>query len=386
MLHFVGEINRVQSSRVSQNCTRWLFILTVFLLSFYFGCSAVQHVPDGETIEPKNSSAPLKFAPPQVISSIHNLPAPTILGVNYVEAIGRPGQGAGQFLRPVGLALDHRGQLYVADSGNNRVQVVDEDGDFIAEYGRHGWRTGEFDTPTDVAINYQRTELLYVADTGNSRIQYCNLVDRIFRIIAGSRSNYDLREGEENRAIELDLPEGVGIGRNGEVYTIDTGNHRFIQFNTDGLPALIRGEFGRAMEQFRDPTDLAVDTRGNVYIVDTGNHRIKKYDFSGNLVQMWGTEGNALGQFREPSHIALDRWNYLYVTDGGNRRVQVFKRGGQPVMAFTSEELVEPTGIAISRDSRIFVSDIGTNTIQVFQVVYRPLENTENGEAKTLEK
>ena len=68
--------------------------------------------------------------------------------------------------------------------------------------------------------------------------------------------------GEENRAIELDLPEGVGIGRNGEVYTIDTGNHRFIQYNTNGLPALIRGEFGRAMEQFRDPTDLAVDTRG----------------------------------------------------------------------------------------------------------------------------
>ena len=376
MLHYVGRIRRVQSFRASQNCTRWLLLLTVFVLSFYLGCSAAQRVPRGDSVKPKNNTA-LKFAPPQVISSIHKLPAPTILGVNYVEAIGRPGQGAGQFLRPVGLALDHRGQLYVADSGNNRVQVVDVDGNFIAEYGRHGWQTGEFDTPTDVAINYQRTELLYVADTGNSRIQYCNLVDRIFRNVAGSRSDFSLREGEENRAIELDLPEGVGIGRNGEVYTIDTGNHRFIQFNTNGLPALIRGEFGRAMEQFRNPTDLAVDTRGNVYIVDSGNHRIKKYDFSGNLIQIWGTEGVALGQFRDPSRVALDRWNYLYVTDGGNRRVQVFNRDGQPVMAFTSEDFVEPTGIAISRDSRIFVSDIGTNTIVVFQVVYRPPENTD---------
>lgn len=386
MLHFVGRINRVQSSRATQNCTHWLFLLTVFALSFNLGCSAVRHAPHGETVEPKNNKTPLKAAPPKVISSIHNLPAPTILGVNYVESIGRPGQGAGQFLRPVGLDLDHRGQLYVADSGNNRIQVVGTDGNFIAEYGRHGWRTGEFDTPTDVAINFQRTELLYVADTGNSRVQYCNLVDRIFRIVVGSRLNYDLREGEENRAIELDLPEGVGIGRNGEVYTTDTGNHRFIQFDTDGLPAMIRGEFGRAMEQFRDPIDLVVDTRGNVYIVDSGNNRIKKYDFSGNLVQMWGIEGDALGQFREPSHIALDRWNYLYVTDGGNRRVQIFKGDGQPVMAFTSDELVEPTGIAISRDSRIFVSDIGTNSIQVFQVVYRPIETADNEEAAPLEK
>ena len=386
MLHFVGRTNRVQPSRAFRNCTQWLLPLTGLALSFYLGCSVVQHVPHGETVEPKNNNTALKIVPPQVISSIHNLPAPTILGVNYVEAIGQPGQGAGQFLRPVGLALDHRGQLYVADSGNNRVQVVDVDGNFIAEYGRHGWRTGEFDTPTDVAINYQRTELLYVADTGNSRIQYCNLVDRIFRIVAGSRSNYDLREDEENRAIELDLPEGVGIGRNGEVYTIDTGNHRFVQFNTEGLPALIRGEFGRAKEQFRNPTDLVVDTRGNVYIVDSGNHRIKKYDFSGNLVRMWGTEGEAMGQFREPSHITLDRWNYLYVTDGGNRRVQVFRGDGQTVMAFNSEDLVEPAGIAISRDSRIFVSDIGTNTIQVFQVVYRPIENTDKGEVKTLGK
>lgn len=386
MLHLVGRIIPVQSSNATQNCTNWLYLLTVFVLSFHLGCAVVGHGPRGESPAPKNNNTPLKAAPPQVISSIHNLPAPSILGVNYVESIGRPGQGAGQFLRPVGLALDHRGQLYVADSGNNRIQVVDIDGNFIAEYGRHGWRTGEFDTPTDVAINFQRTELLYVADTGNSRVQYCNLVDRIFRIVAGSRLNYDLREGEENRVIELDLPEGVGIGRNGEVYTTDTGNHRYIQFNTDGLPAMIRGEFGRAMEQFRDPIDLVVDSRGNVYVVDSGNHRIKKYDFSGNLVQMWGIEGGALGEFRAPSHIALDRWNYLYVTDGGNRRVQVFNRNGHPVMAFTSEELVEPTGIAISRDSRVFVSDIGTNSIQVFQVVYRPVENADREKAESLEK
>ena len=374
MLSSASRINCAKSSSKALRQMRWFFLLIFLSLFFCLGCSPLHQIPPTGDAGAEDKPASAKIVPPQIIPSIHNLPAPPILGVNYIETIGRPGQGAGQFLQPIGLALDHRGQLYVADSGNNRVQVVDDEGNFIAEYGTHGWRTGEFDTPTDVAINFQRTELLYVADTGNNRVQYCNLVDRIFRLMAASRSKYDDGGDEADTAIELDLPGGVGIGRNGEIYVLDTGNHRFIRFNTEGLPALIRGGFGRAREQLRNPTDLIVDPHGNVYIVDSGNHRIKKYDFSGNLVKMWGTEGEAPGQFREPSHIALDRWNYLYVTDRGNGRVQVFKADGQAVMEFNGERLVEPAGITISRDNRIFVSDIATNSIKVFQIIYRPLE------------
>ncbi|MBI1925790.1 NHL repeat-containing protein, partial [Candidatus Poribacteria bacterium] len=238
--------------------------------------------------------------------------------------------------------------------------------------GKRGWRTGEFDTPTDVALNFQRTEILYVADTDNNRIQYCNLVDGIFRVMTGGKSRYNSENRGVDAAIELDVPGGIGIGRDGEIYVVDTGNHRFIQFDTEGMPVLIRGRFGRAREQFQSPTDLVVDAGGNVYIVDSGNHRIKKYDFSGNLIQIWGGQGSALGQFQGPSHIALDRWNYLYVTDRGNGRVQVFTADGEPVTEFRSETLVEPVGIAISKDDRIFVSDIAANNIKVFQVIYRP--------------
>ena len=162
---------------------------------------------------------------------------------------------------------------------------------------------GEFDNPTDVAINFQRTELLYVADTDNNRIQYCNLVDRIFYIMAGSRLVGVNEEDDIDAEIEFDLPGGVSVGRNGEVCVVDTGNHRFILFNPDGIRMLMRGGFGGARQQFRDPTDLVADPHGNIYIVDSGNHRIKKYDFSGNLVQIWGTEGEVHGAIsRTTSH------------------------------------------------------------------------------------
>ena len=349
--------------------SKWTFLPLLVFLLLCLSCAAPTPPADGGTKADLNLTKPI--TPPRIVSSIQDLPVPPILGVNYLRTIGGSGQGAGQFLQPVGLDLDHRGMLYVADSGNNRVQVVDNEGNFVSEYGVRGWRTGEFDNPTDVAINFQRTELLYVADTDNHRIQYCNLVDRIFYIMAGSRLGRDDEDNGMDAEIEFDLPGGVSVGRNGEVCVVDTGNHRFVLFNPDGIRMLVRGSFGGARQQFRDPTALVTDPHGNIYIVDSGNHRIKKYDFSGNLVQIWGTEGEAPGQFREPRHIDIDRWGYLYVTDRGNQRVQVFTKQGDTVMTFGDQSLVEPFGITIFKNGLVFVSDVAANDIKIFQIVYR---------------
>ena len=348
-------------------CSSLSFLL---ILSLCLSCAVPNPPVAGSTATDLKSSLTKTVTPPQIVPSIQDRPPPPILSVNHVNTLGGPGQGAGQFLRPAGLDLDHRGMLYVADSGNNRIQVVDNDGNFISEYGVRGWRTGEFDNPTDVAINFQRTELLYVADTDNHRIQYCNLVDRIFYIMVGGRLG-DANE-DEDAEIEFDLPGGVSVGRNGEVCVVDTGNHRFLRFNPDGIRTLVRGAFGGARQQFRDPTDLVADPHGNIYIVDSGNRRIKKYDFSGNLVQIWGTEGEGPGQFAEPRHIDTDRWGYLYVTDRKNQRVQIFTKEGKSVMTFGNDTLVEPVGIAILKNDLVFVSDIAANDIKVFQIVYRP--------------
>ena len=283
--------------------------------------------------------------------------APPIFGIRYIETLGRTGQGAGEFRTPLGLAIDEADRIYIADAGNNRVQVIDDAGNFIIEFGSRGWQTGEFDHPTDIALSFQRSYRLYVADTGNNRVQYCNFVDRIF---------YPLSESADD--IPLDRPEGIGIGRNGEVYVVDTGNHRWIEFNVAGVPVVARGSFGSGSEQLWNPTDLSIDAHGNVYVVDTGNHLIKKYDFSGNPINTWGGEGNALGQLREPKCLALDEWNYLYVTDSGNRRIQVFTPDGRSITEFSTAALLEPAGIAVSKTGRVFVSDAETNDIKVFQI------------------
>ena len=293
----------------------------------------------------------------EILPSNRERTASPILGIRYIEMLGRAGQGVGEFRTPLGLAIDQRQWIYVADAGNNRVQVIDDAGNFITEFGSRGWQTGEFDHPTDIALSFQRGYRLYVVDTGNNRVQYCNFVDQIF---------YPLSESVDD--ILLDRPEGIGIGRNGEVYVVDTGNHRWIEFNVTGVPVVTHGGFGSGREQLWNPTDLAVDSQGNVYIVDAGNHLIKKYDFSGNPIDTWGGEGDQLGQLRDPKCVALDEWNYLYVTDSGNRRIQVFAPDGKRVVEFSTPALLQPAGIAVSKDGRVFVSDAEANNIKVFRV------------------
>ena len=317
--------------------------LSFLLLVLCLSCS----LPEGEVAQPIEN----------LLSNRERRPPPPILGIRYIKTLGRTGQGAGEFRTPLGLTVDEVDRIYIADAGNNRVQVIDDAGNFATEFGSRGWQTGEFDHPTDIALSFQRSYRLYVADTGNNRVQYCNFVDQIF---------YPLSETADD--LLLDRPEGIGIGRNGEVYVVDTGNHRWIEFNVAGVPVVARGSFGSGSEQLWNPTDLAVDAHGNVYIVDAGNHLIKKYDFSGNPVAMWGGEGGALGKLREPKCIALDEWNYLYVTDSGNRRIQVFAPDGRSITEFSTAALLEPAGIAVSKTGRIFVSDAEANDIKVFQV------------------
>ena len=332
-------------AQINPLCKRALAYL---LLSCCLGCTLPQ---------------PEQVTAVEILAANRERESPRIVGIHYVETLGRPGPGPAEFLTPQGLAFSEQGRLYVADAGNNRVQVIDVYGNFITEFGHRGWRSGEFDTPSDIAISFQRSYRLYIADTGNNRVQYCNLVDEIFYPL-------QISESSAPETVALDRPEGIGISRNGDVYVVDTGNHRWLQFNIEGMPVLERGGFGSGTEHLWNATDLGVDARGNVYIVDTGNHLIKKYDFSGNPIHQWGGEGSARGQFREPKRIALDEWNYLYVTDSGNQRIQVFTSDGTSVTEFRLAALLEPAGIAVSKTGRVFVSDAEAHDIKVFQVTF----------------
>jgi len=320
---------------------------------------------------PKN---PPQTIPSQIIAT--NQAKPSLLGVNYLFCISiRAGQKSRYPPEATGIVVDIKGNIYVVDAVSDSICVLDADGKFQKEFGRSGWRAGEFDTPADVAINFIRSEFLYVVDSKNNRLQTCNLTDEIFKVLVGEKdSSVELLR----RRISLDSPQGIAVDKNGNVYIADTKNHRFLKLNPQGKLLMSKGVFGWAEGQFQNPIDLIVDNQKNTYVVDAGNYRIQKFDFSGNFLTAWGEKGSQNGQFIEPRYIAKDRFDNIYVVDQGNRRIQVFDTHGNFLTLFETPNLVAPMGIAIDKNDRVYVTDMAQGDIKVFQIVFVPRKKSDN--------
>jgi len=87
----------------------------------------------------------------------------------YISSFGSAGSGNGQFNYPDGIAIDVNGNIYVADTGNNRIEKFDSNGVYQSQFGSFGTGNGQFNGP--VGISFDITGNIFVADTGNSRIE-----------------------------------------------------------------------------------------------------------------------------------------------------------------------------------------------------------------------
>jgi DNA-binding beta-propeller fold protein YncE len=186
------------------------------------------------------------------------------------------------------------------------------------------WATGTevvngLNRPTDVAID-DSSGNVYVADTGNSRIQ-----------IFSSNGTYITSWGGEGSGTgQFSYPAGLDTDNSSNVYVADTRNNRMQKFSSNGTYITSWGRDGSDKGQFKYPSDLAIDPiSGNVYVADTDNHRIQIFSPSGTYMGSWGGEiGTENGQFVSPGGLAIDLAGNVYVADTGNNRIQILSSNG----------------------------------------------------------
>jgi DNA-binding beta-propeller fold protein YncE len=247
----------------------------------------------------------------------HRILVMTELGF-FQDYFGGQGKKPGFLVSPAGLAMSPEGDLWVADAGNHRIQklrALREDitavlGQPLAVVGRRGSRPGELESPAGLAVDSRGN--LYVADRGNHRIQKLSPQGKPLAAW-GSR-------GAEPGHFES--PAGIAVGPKDLVYVADTGNHRVQVFDASGRLLRTWGSRGKGAGQLESPQGVAVDAAGRVYVADTGNDRIQKFDPSGRALATAGCPGTKSGELRRPVAVALDRDGYLYVVDAGNHRIQ----------------------------------------------------------------
>ncbi len=278
---------------------------------------------------------------------------------------GSAGYGDGQFSAPDGIAIDSSGNVYVADTGNHRIQKFTSSGQFITKWGSLGNSDGQFYSPHGVAVDSSGN--VYVVDTSNHRIQKFTSSGQ-FITKWGSFGDAD---GQFNN------PYDLAVDSSGNVYVADTYSHRVQKFTENGAFLAKWGSAGYGDGQLNYPQGIAVDSSGSVYVSDYAtSHRVQKFSDNGTFLIKWGSEGSGDGQFFDPRGLAVDRSDNVYVVDWGNGRIQKFSDNG----TFLSKwgQFNGPYGVAVNSIGNVYVVENGNNQIQVFGTPTPPSVTTDN--------
>ena len=331
---------------------------------------------------------------------------------------GVQGVGAGEFKAPYGVrvAVDpfFGESVYIADSNNDRVQVFDLAGTYLAEFGSTGaydvpgthtelrrvavagdgsgdvwtadlwgWRLQRFDR-TDGAwsavqtiggeaplltagavfnevrqIGFAADGSFWAADTVHHRFVHMSAVGEIL----GSCGVRGWDPGEFN------WPEGVAVDHaTGDLWVTDTKQSRLQVFTDDCSGPVFVGGFGSGLDQFYWPTSVVIrQSDGVAFVVDRQNDRIVSYDVATRTpIEAYASPGSV---FNDPRRVALDPTSgNLYVADTKNNRiVELSDTGGASItrVRVLSPGLSAPEGVAVGGDGTIYVADTGSNRVVV---------------------
>lgn len=226
-------------------------------------------------------------------------------GVNGWQTGAAPiaGTGDGQFNEPMGVTVDNFGDIYVADQQNHRVQKWDSTGTYNGWIGGgvDGWQTGtapapgaesrSFKWPMDVAVDSNGN--IYVADTGNWRIQKWDSSGNFIGWIGGGNNGWQTGTAPASDGTgfgEFKEVFGVSLDTSGNIYIANGGSHVIYKWNASGnaigwigngqygwQSGDVTGTFGHTLGYFEFPADMAVGPDGKLYIADTYHLRIQKW-------------------------------------------------------------------------------------------------------------
>lgn len=332
-------------------------------------------------------------------------------------------------VQPNGVAVDSANNIYAVSSSQNRVFKVDSSGvmTIVAGTSTYGYSgdngraaSAQLYTPQGIAVDASGN--VYIADTVNERVRVVNTQTKPIKVagvdiqpgeiatIAGTGAYEYSGDGIAAISAELEYPNGVAVDSSGKIYIADTYNQRIRVVDTSGVISTVAGngtpayggDGGPAIQaNLQFPDGVAVDAAGRIYIADTSNQRIRLVDTSGNISTVVGTGaqgsvgdgGPAIqAELDNPVAVAVDGSGNLYIADLDNQRIRFVNTGAQAVVVagvtiqpgniatvagagtqgFSGDggpmlkaELNNPNGLAVNGSGNLYIADTDNQRIRL---------------------
>jgi DNA-binding beta-propeller fold protein YncE len=297
----------------------------------------------------------------------------------YAAEFGKSGTGEGQLSSPAAVTLDSEGDIWVADSANNRIEEFSRSGRFIETFGfgvtingkpklevctskcKAGiasTKKGALWKPEGIAYD-PVNGALYVSDTSNDRVEEFTTEGRLITHFGKAGTGKG----------EFMTPQGLTVDSEGNIWVADGGNSRLERFTERGKKPATYAKPGEGEGEFSGVTDITF-CAGKLYATDSGGQRVEEFSTSGAPMGQLGTES---GRFTQISRIACDPTdNDLYVTDSGADRIDIFASSGGFVGAFgaagsSAGQLNAPAGVTVAHSGAVYVVDRANNRVSEWQ-------------------
>ena len=227
-----------------------------------------------------------------------------------VKSLGTNGTKEGQFTCLQGVATANDGHVLVTDE--HRLQKLTTDGVCVKSVGSNKSGRGrlQFNNPTGITV-HPTTGQIFLADSYNNRIQVFNNDLTYSHTIAPSGNR------------RLNLPWDVALDNKGYLYVAVSSNHCITKLTTKGQYVTRFGSEGSAPGQLTYPTSLTINN-GLVYVTENDINRVSIFDTNGTFLHCFGKTGSGEGEFNGPVGIAIDTLGNLYVSDSNNNRIVVY--------------------------------------------------------------
>ena len=304
---------------------------------------------------------------------------------------------------PRGVAVDASGNLFIADSSNQRIRRVDGATGIITTVAGDGTTgfSGDGGPATSASLNYPRgvavdaSGNLSIADTWNHRVRKVDGATGVITTVAGDGTTGFSGDGGPATSASLSLPRGVAVDASGNVFIADRLNHRVRK--VDGATGVITTVAGDGTTGFSgdggpatgpslsSPWGVAVDASGNVFIADTNHHRIRKVHGATGVITtvaggFIGDGGPATSaSLSSPWRVAVDASGNLFIADSSNHRVRrldaatgvITTVAGDGTSGFsgdggpaTSASLNLPRGVAVDASGNLIIADFLNSRIR----------------------